>query len=195
MQCIHGIAISLATICGLTTVSLILSGSLAMYIRRERSFVSVDFETTTMIKFIVVSNTNMLQTIIRAGVEYTTNAALFPVLILAIRLHTLFLESLGNSSPVDDIPNSAKVLSLAVLVLQVVGVLPGVDSQKRLQVAGDGVLVGASDEAEVSGRLVLDEPGPAGALDAGEGGVGLLLEVVEGGKVLLDGGLYIPLVS
>lgn len=195
MQCIHGIVISLATICGLTTVSLILSGSLAMYIRRERSFVSVDFETTTMIKFIVVSNTNMLQTIIRAGVEYTTNAALFPVLILAIRLHTLFLESLGNSSPVDDIPNSAKVLSLAVLVLQVVGVLPGVDSQKRLQVAGDGVLVGASDEAEVSGRLVLDEPGPAGALDAGEGGVGLLLEVVEGGKVLLDGGLYIPLVS
>lgn len=73
--------------------------------------------------------------------------------------------------------------------------LPGVDSQKRLQVAGDGVLVGASDEAEVSGRLVLDEPGPAGALDAGEGGVGLLLEVVEGGKVLLDGGLYIPLVN
>jgi hypothetical protein len=68
-------------------------------------------------------------------------------------------------------------------------VLPGVDSQKRLQVAGDGVLVGASDEAEVSGRLVLDEPGPARALDAGEGSVGLLLEVVEGAKVLLDGSL------
>lgn len=108
---------------------------------------------------------------------------------LAIDVYNLFLESLGNSSPVDDIPNSAKVLGLAVLVLQIVGVLPGVDSQQRLQVAGDGVLVGTGDEAEVSGRLVFDEPGPARALDAGEGGVGLLLEVVKGAKVLLDGGL------
>lgn len=101
----------------------------------------------------------------------------------------LFRESLGNSSPVNDIPNGTKVLSLAVLVLKVVGVLPGVNSQKRLQVAGDGVLVGTSDETEVSGRLVLDEPGPARALNAGEGGVGLLLEVLKGTKVLLDGGL------
>lgn len=101
----------------------------------------------------------------------------------------LFLESLGNSAPIDDIPNGAKVLGLAVLVLQVVGVLPGVDAEQGLEVSGDGVLVGAGDEAEGARGLVLDQPGPAGALDAGEGGVGLLLEVVEGAKVLVDGGL------
>lgn len=71
--------------------------------------------------------------------------------------------------------------------------LPGVDSQKRLQVAGDGVLVGTSDETEVSGRLILDKPGPARALDAGESSVGLLLEALERAKVLLDGGLLCAL--
>lgn len=68
--------------------------------------------------------------------------------------------------------------------------LPGVDSQKRLQVAGDGVLVGTSDETEVSGRLVLDKPGPARALDASEGSVGLLLEVFKRAEILLEGGLF-----
>jgi hypothetical protein len=68
-------------------------------------------------------------------------------------------------------------------------VLPGVDTQQGLEVAGDGVLVGAGDEAEGARGLVLDDPGPAAALDAGEGGVGLLAEVVEGAKVLGNGGL------
>ncbi len=102
---------------------------------------------------------------------------------------TLFLETLRDGAPVDDIPNGTKVLGLAVLVLQIVCVLPGVYSKERLEVAGDGVLVGAGDEAEGAGGLVLDEPGPAGALDSGEGGVGLLLEVLEGAKVLVDGSL------
>lgn len=37
-------------------------------------------------------------------------------------------EPLGHRLPVDDVPNSAEVLGLAVLVLQVVSVLPGVDA-------------------------------------------------------------------
>jgi hypothetical protein len=101
----------------------------------------------------------------------------------------LLLETLGDGAPVDDVPDGTEVLGLAVLVLQVVGVLPGVDAEEGLEVAGDGVLVGARDEAQGAGRLVLDEPGPTGALDAGEGRVGLLLEGVEGAEVLVDGSL------
>lgn len=67
--------------------------------------------------------------------------------------------------------------------------LPGVDAQQGLEVARDGVLVRAGDEAERARGLVLDEPGPAGALDAGEGRVGLLLEGVERAEVFVDGGL------
>jgi hypothetical protein len=106
------------------------------------------------------------------------------------QLSRLFLEALGDGAPVDDVPDGAEVLGLAVLVLQVVGVLPGVDAQQGLEVARDGVLVRAGDEAERARRLVLDEPGPAGALDAGEGRVGLLLEVLERAEVFVDGGLH-----
>ena len=67
--------------------------------------------------------------------------------------------------------------------------LPSVNAHQRLKVAGDRVLAHASDEAEGARGLVLDQPGPAGALNASEGGVGLLLEVVERAKVLLDGSL------
>ena len=66
--------------------------------------------------------------------------------------------------------------------------LPGVNTQQRLQVSSNGVLVGAGDQAQSTRGLVLDEPSPAGALDASKSSVGLLLEVVEGAKVLGDGG-------
>lgn len=101
----------------------------------------------------------------------------------------LLLKPLRHIPPVNHLPNRTEVLRLAVLVLQVVRVLPRVNAHQRLQVARHGVLVRAGDETEGAGCLVLDEPGPAGALDAGEGGVGLLLEVVEGAEVFVDGGL------
>ena len=101
----------------------------------------------------------------------------------------LLLEALGHVAPVDDLPDGAEVLRLAVLVLQVVGVLPGVNAHERLEVTGDGVLVGAGDKTEGARGLVLDEPGPAGTLNAGEGSVGLLFEVLEGAEVLVDGSL------
>ena len=95
-------------------------------------------------------------------------------------------EPLGHGLPVDDVPDGAEVLGLAILVLQVVGVLPGVDAQQGDQVAGDGVLVGAGDQAQGAGLLVLGDPGPAAALDAGEGGVCLLHEGGEGAEVAVD---------
>ena len=103
----------------------------------------------------------------------------------------LLLKALRNGAPVDDLPDGAEVLGLAVLVLQIVGVLPSVDTHEGLEVAGHGVLVGAGDETEGARGLVLDEPGPAGALDASQGGVGLLLQVLKGTKVLVDGRLGI----
>ena len=69
--------------------------------------------------------------------------------------------------------------------------LPGINAQQRLEVADDGVLVRAGDNAQCARGLVLDEPGPAGTLDAGESSVGLLLEGLEGAKVLVDGSLHI----
>lgn len=101
----------------------------------------------------------------------------------------LFLKTLRDVAPVDHVPDSTEVLGLAVLVLEVVGVLPGVNAHEWLQVASDGVLVGTGDDAESARSLILDEPGPARALNAGEGSVGLLLEVVEGAEVLVNGSL------
>lgn len=107
----------------------------------------------------------------------------------AIASACLLLETLGNGAPVDNVPDGAKVFGLAVLVLEVVGVLPCVDAQQRLQVASNRVLVRAGDDAEGARGLVLDEPSPAGALDSSQRSVGLLLEVVKGAKVLGDGSL------
>lgn len=99
------------------------------------------------------------------------------------------LEALADRLPVDDVPDGREVLGLAVLVLQVVGVLPGVNAEKGDEGARDGVLVGAGDEGQGARGRVLGEPGPAGALDAGESGVELLDKGLGGAKVLLDLGL------
>jgi hypothetical protein len=48
------------------------------------------------------------------------------------------------------------------------------------------VLVGRGHHLELLGSLVVSEPAPSGALDGGRLGVDLVLEVLEGSKVLLD---------
>lgn len=58
--------------------------------------------------------------------------------------------------------------------------LPRVNAQDGAELADHGVLVGVGLDADVAGLHVLHQPGPAGALDAGERGVELLLELVEG---------------
>lgn len=67
--------------------------------------------------------------------------------------------------------------------------LPGVNTQKRFQVSSDRVLVGAGDKTKSTRGLVLDEPGPARALNASKGSICLLLQVVERSEVLVDGSL------
>jgi hypothetical protein len=96
------------------------------------------------------------------------------------------LEPLSHRLPVDHVPDGIEVLGLAVLVLEVVRVLPGVDAEQRSVGAADGVLVRARDDAEGAALLVLDQPRPAAALNACQRRVQLLAEGVEGAEVAVD---------
>src|ERR1700691_912996 len=74
----------------------------------------------------------------------------------------------GDGRPVHDVPPRVEVVGAAVLVLEVVGVLPDVDAEQRDLAGGDRVvLVGAADHGEAVG--VEHEPGPAGAETGGGG--------------------------
>jgi len=97
---------------------------------------------------------------------------------LAYRLSPFIrlLQSLLNRLPVDDIPDRRKVLGLAVLVLQVVGVLPRIDTQERGVLAHHRVLVGVCPDLHLARLVILHEPRPATALDAGQRGVEFGLE-------------------
>lgn len=64
--------------------------------------------------------------------------------------------------------------------------LPGVNAEEGLKSASNRVLVRSGDDGQSSRVLVLDEPGPSGALDTSKGGVGLLLEGLKGAKVFVD---------
>lgn len=68
-----------------------------------------------------------------------------------------------------------------------VSVLPGVNAEKGLVLANNGVLVGVSADTDLAGLLVLDEPGPAAALNTSQRGVELVLELVEATVGAIDG--------
>src|SRR3954449_4303818 len=87
--------------------------------------------------------------------------------------------------PVDHVPPRLEVVRALVLVLEVVGVLPDVDSDQRRLPRGDRrVLVGGARHREP--RAVVHEPGPAAAELADARGVHLLLELVEAAEGLVD---------
>ena len=102
-------------------------------------------------------------------------------------LHNItLLQPLLSRLPVDNVPDGREVLSLAVLVLKVVCVLPSVNAENRAELADHGVLVGVCLDADVAGLHVLHQPCPAGALDAGESGVELALQLVERAVGVVD---------
>lgn len=103
----------------------------------------------------------------------------------------LCLESLRDSLPVDDIPDSTEVFGLSVLVLQVVGVLPCVNTEQGDQVASNRVLVSASNKGQRATLLVLRQPRPTATLDTSKSCVGLLLEGREGSEVTVDRFLFV----
>ena len=74
-----------------------------------------------------------------------------------------FGESLSNISPVENVENLLDVLSTKVLVLDVVGMFPNIDTKKRNQSSCSfkGVLVLASSDLQLGSFLIPSEPAPA----------------------------------
>jgi hypothetical protein len=65
-------------------------------------------------------------------------------------------------------------------------VLPGVNAEDGTELADHGVLVGVCLDADVAGLHVLHQPCPAGALDTGESGVELALQLLERAVGVVD---------
>lgn len=101
-------------------------------------------------------------------------------------LGLLRVSSLGLS-PVDHVPDGLKVVGLDVLVLQVVGVLPSVNSNNGHIRSSHGVLVGSGDGLQSTVLLVLDNPSPSGTLDTSQLGVDVANQSVQRSKAVLDG--------
>ena len=97
-------------------------------------------------------------------------------------------------SPVHDLPELGEVGGTAVLVVEVVGVLPDVEGEDGTEAAGDGVagagLLGDDEGAVGDGP----EPDPAGAEEPGALGDEVVLEGVEAAPLLDDllqeGGIF-----
>lgn len=68
-----------------------------------------------------------------------------------------------------------------------VGVLPGINTEKGLVLANNGVLVGVGADTDLAGLLVLDEPGPTAALNTSQRGVEIVLELIEAAVGAVDG--------
>ena len=123
----------------------------------------------------------------------TLRPQLFRPLGLALILprSSTLREPLLRRLPVDHIPHRLEVLGLPVLILQVVGMLPSVDAEQWSELAHNGILVGVGADEHLSRLGILDEPGPAAALDAGKGGVEFVAEGGEGAVRCLDCGLWV----
>jgi hypothetical protein len=96
------------------------------------------------------------------------------------------LQPLLSRLPVNNIPNSREVLGLAVLVLQVVRVLPGINTKNGTELADHRVLVGICLDADVARLHVLHQPRPSGALDTCQRGVELALQLIERAVRVVD---------
>src|SRR5690606_29659801 len=88
--------------------------------------------------------------------------------------------------PVHYVPEGGDVLGPAVLVLQVVSVLPDVETQKRRVALHDGaVLVGCAVDGQLA-VFLQHEPRPAGAEAPGRSRRKLLFKLVETAEGLVD---------
>jgi len=94
---------------------------------------------------------------------------------------------------VDNTPDGVEVIWFDVLVLQVEGMLPNVNSNDGFM-GEERILVGCGDNLEFLGGLAVPEPAPATALDSSGNGVHLLLERFDAAEVsdqsLLQGAVW-----
>ena len=65
--------------------------------------------------------------------------------------------------------------------------LPRINAQQRPKLPHNSILVRIRPDPDGAGLRILDQPGPAGALDAGERGVEFLLHGVEAAVGGVDG--------
>jgi hypothetical protein len=100
---------------------------------------------------------------------------------------TSSLEPLLRRLPVDHIPDGREVLGFPVLVLQIVCVLPGVDSEQRPELAYHSVLVGICLDTNSAGLRVLHQPCPSRALNTRQCSIELLLHAIEAAIGGIDG--------
>src|SRR5205814_17800 len=97
----------------------------------------------------------------------------------ARKRNALFAEAFGNLSPIDHVPPRVEVVGALVLILEIVGMFPDVDTQDRLLVLhGGSVLVRCAGDGQLA--VVIDQPGPTAAEAANTRSLELGL---EGGKV------------
>ena len=88
--------------------------------------------------------------------------------------------------PVHDVPPGGEIFRAAVVVFQVVGVLPDVVPEDGVKSLGNGiVLIGGSDDLYFAGGLAC-QPDPSGTELLGAGVVELGFELVEVAESFLD---------
>lgn len=102
---------------------------------------------------------------------------------------SILRKSLLNSLPIHNVPNRTEVFGLSVLVLQIVRMLPGVDTQQRCVFAHDWVLVGVSSDLYLTRFVVLHQPGPSTALNTSQSSIELGLERGEVAVRIFNRGL------
>ena len=128
------------------------------------------------------------------GFVASRHRASVPTPASAHALPTRRVEALGHVGPVPDVPHGVEVLVLAVLILEIEGVLPRVEHEQRRARLRQVrlVVVDLRDEKLLAERLP-DQRGPAGAHDARRDGVHLFLKLLEAPELILDRGRQLAL--
>src|SRR5581483_1614138 len=133
---------------------------------------------------------------------------------MALNSGISFLKTIGNKIPIDDIEKRGDVVRPAVLVLQVIGVLPDIDSQqgnrmrqvhaeapgerfrrRRISLGGCAdrrILVRSGNDRQFLARFE-HQPGPTAAESANGGFAELLFETAETLEFLVNGGCQFTL--
>merc|ERR1719378_1880848 len=99
------------------------------------------------------------------------------------------LEPGSHIRPVRNLENGFHVVRTNILVLQVVGMLPYINTKEGHEAGGglEGVLVGAGGNLQHARRLVVPQPAPPGPLHGDCGGGELVLHGLETAEVPGDG--------
>src|SRR5579871_4850377 len=96
------------------------------------------------------------------------------------------VQALLNLRPIHDVPPGRDVLRPAVLILQVICMLPYVQAHDGVEALHDGTVL-VCGRYNLDAAALLDQPGPAGSEPAGGGGVEFFLELIQAAEGAVDG--------